>query len=259
MKRILLIVLCLSMLILSACSAPVEESPAEESPIVTYKYKSELELVSYEQVWERHWWETEFIYGFGSYEERGYTVKQEPWTSDMLPDIEPNSTVIVITKEPYSCIHASLNVCRFLAEKNTVKRDFLLLPVNTVFRKCENDDIEFGERAKHLAEWISSYLPEGEIVGKTGHILWRGNAREMDALNARIGEFGRGNEVLVCFPDEFVEIYGVTFEQADILIEKGYLSIQCTPTIEDSPLYGMTPTEIAVYLAAHPELLEENA
>ena len=59
-------------------------------------------------------------------------------------------------------------------------------------------------------------------------------------------------------------LFGVTVEQGEILAEKGilsalYIADQTDCHGDPNPLYGLTPTEIAAYLAEHPELLEENA
>ena len=56
--------------------------------------------------------------------------------------------------------------------------------------------------------------------------------------------------------EEFGNTFGVTVEQAQGLIVKGYLDPWCC-AIEGSPLYGLTSDQIAAYIAAHPELLEE--
>ena len=60
----------------------------------------------------------------------------------------------------------------------------------------------------------------------------------------------------VCSVEEFYYIFGVTVEQAQVLIASGHLDLWCTATM-DSPLFGLTPAEIAAYIAAHPEILEE--
>ena len=257
-KNLLILIICFSILFLISCDKlpiedPSEQPPSEGQPTVTYIYRTEPELVPYEQVYESRWWNRRGAY----YENIGYEklyckVGEVPWTSDMPSYIKPNSTVIEIKKQPYSCIHASLGVSRFLSEKSVIKKDFLLVSVLTGWE--EYDSIE--ERNERLKQWNVENLIEGEIVGKTGHLLWRGNAKGLDEINKILNLNGEINVALVCFADEFVDLYGVTFEQANILIEKGHLDMWCLPTVESSPLYDMHPLEIAAYLAEHPESLE---
>ena len=263
-KNVLTALLCgilLFLMLLPSCTERVTEEPfpepsvSEDASTVTYKYVMEPELISYEQVWEARWWNRSSYYDNVVYgtDFSYYVEEQVPWTANMPWGIKPNSMVIEITKRPYSCIHASLDASRFLSEKNTTRKEFILVSVVTAWYGY--DSIE--ERNEQLRQWCVENSIDGEIIGNTGHIWWNGNAKELDEINAKLNENGYFNVALVCLVNEFEELYGVTADQAEILIEKGFLDMWCLPTIEDSPLYKMFPTEIAAYLAEHPELLEE--
>ena len=287
MKRILLIVLCLSMLILSACSALANEPPAKEPTEpedhsvakVTYIYEYKSELVAYERVEKDHWWNFKEIYLDASETDGFHTkIEEKPWSPDMLPDIEPNSTVEIIETVTYSRIKASPAVSDFLDSGDESKKDFVLLFIGAKIRYFDGyHSVMTGERRN---EWLEQscalFYVDGDVIGNTGHILWRErDADQIIALNKWLDAVSTINPsdrpyatygwdfstegILVCFPEEIEALYGFTLEQADILCERGYIDEWCTATVENSPLYGMTPTEIAAYLAAHPELLEENA
>ena len=284
MKKRLLLLLCLIFAMALFCFScteapddlPIPEDHSEAK--VTYRYQYIRELVPYVQGSDRDWWD---CYNQHTLTENGYngpsrSVKQ--WTPDMLPDILPNSTVDVTVSRPYSYIKVSYGVAEFLKSGDTSRRDFVLLIIDA---KCQHlgkyqYGMQPGERDEWLKRWCDSLCIDRELIGNTGHILWKeSDAEQIDKLNRLIDksvpvtgaddpdaiyDCGWVEEgILVCFPEEIEVLYGFTFEQADILCERGYIDEWCTATVEDSPLYGMTPAEIAAYLADHPELFEEHS
>ena len=83
-------------------------------------------------------------------------------------------------------------------------------------------------------------------------MLWTGTAAELLEIA------GEDHRIMVCFPEDFIDIFGMTVEQAQKMIELGELNMWGSPNTSSSPLYRKHPLWIAAYLADHPELLEEN-
>lgn len=280
MRNAACVCLCFILLFSAFGSSCAEEPPANEdysNATVTYQYEYKDELVTHERVGADHWWDFERVYSKVGIV-GGYKVGKEtkPWTPDMLPDIEPNSTVKITKTNTYSRIKASPAVSDFLERGDQSKKDFVLLFVGAKIRYFDgyHQVMTDEKRNEWLEQSCALFYVDGETIGNTGHILWRErDADQIIALNKwldAISAAGPQNRpyvtygwdfstegVLVCFLEEVEALYGVTFEQADILYEKGYLDAWCTATIENSPLYGLSPAEIAAYIAAHPEILEE--
>ena len=247
---------------------PTEENgvPSEpKAPTVTYRYKYVGELVPYEQVGMENWWHLTDKYFQMTAPTVSVSQKTEEWSEDLLPEIKPNSTVEIIKSVPYTYIHVSSAVFEFLESGDRSPKNFVLLSVDvrTDVERIYLNDIDIKSRDELLIWWCGAHLIDGEIIGKTGHVSFNARARDLDQINQlkaysiKNGYYCPIGEILVCFADEFVGLYGVTFEEADILIEKGHLDMWCMPTVENSPLYGLCPELIAAYLIEHPEILEE--
>ena len=289
MKKRSIICLLLIAVILFSCAEPAEIVSPESEPIpedysnatVTYVYEYKSELVTHIEVGDKCWWDFDNVY----YQMRGpesgqkKTKEIKPWAPDMLPHIEPNSTVEITVTISESFIQASSAVSNFLesGDKKTEK-DFVILFIDAkagYLSKFEYGMTTEEERKEWLYRWCGYLGVDGDVIGNTGHILWENKtAEDLNTLNKWVKSLGvvdrphtfpsvqmyEEGGVLVCFLEEVEALYGVTFEQADILYEKGYLDGWCTasyPLCEDSPLYGLNPAEIAAYIAEHPEILEE--
>lgn len=171
----------------------------------------------------------------------------ELWECDSALPAEPYSTVTFRGILYRSSTDVSRSVYDFLESGEDGERTFLI-------RFAEGYLSHFDtavERDASVSAWCEMFLPEAEIVEGVGFVRWTGVAEELLTIAA-----DSGSQIWVCFEENFAETYGFTIEQAQALIEKGHLGLWCD-AFENSPLYGLTPTEIAAYLAEHPELLEE--
>jgi hypothetical protein len=114
------------------------------------------------------------------------------------------------------------------------------------------------ECAKEFEAKCKEYFPDMIPIGDTQYYLWEGTAEDFKAVSQKIMNNEQSWKFMACLYEDFFNIYGITVEQALALIQNGHFDNMCRPKSK-SPLYRLTPTEIAAYLAEHPELLEENA
>ena len=174
-------------------------------------------------------------------------IELKPWDESYYP-IEPGEKIITETEVLVSRLNVSPSVYDFLESWEVSKKQFLICR----YSKAANIE-SFSQKCEQ-------YFKGSVALEGTEYYLWEGTAEELKSIAKELYEDdSKEFNCLICFPDDFVNLYGVTIEQAQFLIASGDLNGQCLPYIKNSPLYGMTPTEIAAYLADHPELLEENA
>ena len=172
-------------------------------------------------------------------------IERKPWSEDMLP-FKPGGIFNGHYERYYSYTTVYTTVYDWLESEETGARQFWIRP-NKYYQE---DRKNYDSQEAYLAAWCEEYLPDGTVVDGLGFVLWEGTAAEL----VDIAEYD--NRIIVCFPEDFDAIYGMTVEQAEILIERGILGDWSSP-VPGSALYSLAPTKIAAYLAEHPELLEE--
>ena len=176
----------------------------------------------------------------------------ELWRPDLVLPLDPYSTVVFNGTIFWSNVNLHHTVYDFVESNDTSERSFLLLFSEEPQRCLENGDVDtYVDCDTAVSTWCRDFLPDAEPVEGTNFVLWTGTVEEMLSI---VADYGK--QIWVCFPEDFVDIYGFTIKQAQVLISKGYLDMWCYAT-SISPLYGLTPTEIAAYIAEHPEILEE--
>ena len=178
-----------------------------------------------------------------------------PWSEEL--GVAPGGTITLTEDRPVSHVYVSEEVYAFFESGSTAKRAFLIQNYN------KDDCVDITARDAAYAEWCETDFVGGNVSEKTGHIVWTGHAATLLEIAQNLKTPPKppyqpsAIPVLICFPSEFNDIYGVSMEDARKLIDKGILDGWSTPTDENSPLYALNPAEIAAYIAAHPELLEE--
>ena len=173
-------------------------------------------------------------------------IEKKPWSEDMLP-YKAGAIIQRSAARYYSYTTVYETVYDWLESEDGGTRQFLIRPN----KLCQGNRDQYDSQEAYLSAWCEDYLPDGTVVDGLGFALWEGTADEL----VEIAEC-RCNRIIVCFPEDFEAIYGMTAEQAGILVEFGILGDWSSPKI-NSPLYGLSPAEIAAYIAAHPEILEE--
>lgn len=171
------------------------------------------------------------------------------WKESDYP-LEPGDKVVIEETIYYSSVNVSPQVYDFIESWDVSKKQFLI---------CNYEDMTtISEESKRLfEEKCKTYFPGAVAIEGTNYFLWENTAdalvriAELELRRVDVEEF----QCLICFPEEFYNLYGVTVEQAQTLIKNGHLNMQCKAPI-GSPLYGLTPAEIAAYLAEHLEILE---
>lgn len=169
------------------------------------------------------------------------------YLQDKVFYVNPNDTVILLEPRFVSSITTSAAVYEFLESRDTSKRQFLI-------QLAENLKDDFrsnrAERDATLTQLSAQYMSQTQVIADIGFVFFEGTGTELLEL---LEDYEKN--AFVMLHEEFDDVFGVTIEQAQLLISNGTLDLWCNP-LASSPLYGLTPTEIAAYLAAHPEILE---
>jgi hypothetical protein len=233
---------------------PIEEQPpTDPKPVVVYyqyKYVKAPYVRGYPDEWLTFFHET-FVT-----ESPAGRYEQIPWSEEL--GVEPGDRIVRIEERPSSHIHVSEEVYAFFESGSTAKRAFLIQHYD---KSSMYELSAISARDERYAEWCETTFKGGYVSEKTGHIVWTGHAATLLEIAQGLKIEGalpyvpRPIRILICFPSEFNEIYGITMEQARILTGKGLMDGWSGHT-EESPLYGLSHAQIAAYLAEHPEILE---
>lgn len=227
------------------------EDQSEEEKYVYYHYKYVDTLISYVKAFEDvipslyYDWRNDISYAVPEGWPPDCIVEKKPWSEDMLP-LKAGDIVYEYVERYYSYTTVYETVYNWLESEDGGTRQFLIRPS----REQQDDRNQYESQGAYLTAWCEEYLPDGTVADGLGFVLWEGSADEL----VEIAE--DDNRIIVCFPEDFEAIYGMSAEQAEILVARGILGDWSSPVVR-SPLYQLTPTEIAAYLAEHLELLEE--
>ena len=176
------------------------------------------------------------------------------WDGVYKEIVEPGGSILVYDDPIYrSAIDVSPKVYNYLEgwPSPGEKKQFLIL----MFTHLHVDLFP------SLEAYYNHFFPGIKAIEDTPYGVWEGTAEEFKKIATAIQE---DNDfylftTAVCFPEDIEYLFGVTIEQAQILARKKHLDVFLRNNMKESPLYGLTPAEIAVYLAAHPELLEKES
>ncbi|MBQ8342282.1 MAG: hypothetical protein IJY22_07920 [Clostridia bacterium] len=220
------------------------ETPAEQSaPTVTFRYEHVSTLVSYVKA-SYYAWRNDIKWATTG--ERFTMIETVPWSADMDPPRQPNEQVIIQIPDYYAYTAVYASVYDWLESEERGSKQFLIRPGIGY----QGDCVQYNNQEEFLVAWCAEYLPNGTVLEGLGYIQWEGTEEELLAIASY------DNRIVVCFPDDFENIHGMSMEQARKLVVCGELGDWSSPT-ENSPLENLSPKEIAAYLADHPELLEE--
>ena len=279
-KAIILVLLLVFLTFISCTVAPASNLPSDQSgenkgnipeesegteegdsndntpQYVKYVLRTVLQEVAYVQRSDANLWRRDPLAGDrDQIPEEPYPKSQTvlvPWDPSYSNAVEPGGTIFEEGVYEISDVEVSAAVYDFLEGWDISKRQFLILIDEEMYSYMESET--YGS----FFEYCNAYFPGIQCVDELEYALWEGTAEDLRKIAK---DLYKDNpyyfNCLICFPEDFYNLYGMTFEQARILVRKGELNEQCLPRISTSPLYGMTPTEIAAYLADHPELLEE--
>ena len=164
----------------------------------------------------------------------------EIYASDLVLPLEPYSSYTFNLPAYWSKTTVHKAVYDFLESGNTEERTYLLRFADAMY--AEQDEI---------ATLYRDALPDAEAVDGIGYVRWTGTAEELLRIADAVDSW-----IWVCFEEDLADVCGLTVEQAQALVANGHVTSWCH-AFEESPLYGLTPDEIAAYLAEHPEILEE--
>ncbi len=164
----------------------------------------------------------------------------EIYAPDLVLPLEPYSSYTFNLPAYWSKTTVHKAVYDFLESGNTEERTYLLRFADAMY--AEQDEI---------ATLYRDALPDAEAVDGIGYVRWTGTAEELLRIADAVDSW-----IWVCFEEDLADVCGFTVEQAQALVANGHVTSWCH-AFEESPLYGLTPAEIAAYLAEHPEILEE--
>ena len=221
---------------------------SEEEYIVIF-HKSECASVSYKLVGEEEWKIIRREEDLAECSSIQYELI--PWDDRYASIIEPGGSIYVDDGPHYhSSIGVSPTVYSYLESWSspTEKKKFVIFMYSP----------QIEELWPSMEEYHNHHFPGIQVIENTWYGIWEGTAEEFKKITAALmdkNDYIYGTDV--CFPEDIEYLFGVTIEQAQILVRKGHLSRSLRNNEKESPLYGLSSAEIAAYIAAHPELLEE--
>lgn len=275
LTALLCLVLAFSILLGSCAQEPeppvvppeAEEEPEETTPpekeysvtealknsnLILYVYCPEYIQKAYVVKENIDWWHGLYDLG-GLYQPADKSsnnrMEFKEWEISDYP-LEPGDKVVIMEKYEYSDMTVTPAVYQFLGGWDISKRTLLITG-------GKRSGASSSEGSKNFEETCKEYFSGITRVENTGYYLWEGTAEDFKAAADKIMKSDQNKWFFeACFHEDFLNIYGFTIEQALILIQNGHLFTNFKAEM-NSPLYKLTPTEIAAYLTEHPEILEE--